>query len=84
MDQIHDGGAGIIPNQDMPVRPHSFTPDKMEANYLPIRKSIMDILQPDISESTLREGFCNDPRAVVHLTVARENWEKLFKKSFCK
>ena len=75
-------GAGTVNPQELPARPKSSTPADREAEYKVEREKILEYLK-DILEVNEKMGpFCKDPKAVVTLHVAPENYSKIYHRQY--
>jgi transposase InsO family protein len=66
---MHDSGAGILPQYEQPRMSRLETSKALEEEYTEQREALMTALAPMIMENAAITGFCVHPDAVVELKV---------------
>lgn len=82
--QINEFGAGVIPPEELPVKPELFTSEELEAEYSAQRERILRdpeiIAALDINAGIT--GFCNIPESVVRLEINPDLKHKLYRRQY--
>ena len=82
-DQLSDTGAGVLPHHELPLRPHSYTPDELDKRYAPLREWVTTLVQPELDKNyALTEPFCNDPRSFVYIHEDPKHHSSLNKRQY--
>ena len=71
-----------ISHGSLPIRPSAFTPADQQSSVSTQRDRLLTSLKPALDANAAITGFCNDPAAVVHLSVKDINHSKIVRKQY--
>ena len=80
--EVHDAGAGPVPEMEKISGISTSTDVASEAAYAIRRQEVMMTLQPLLEANAALSGFCNMPESIVQLHVDPEQRGKLFRRQY--
>ena len=81
-DQVSDIGVGIIPPQEIPVKPVSSTPADIEPQHTAHREKLLKSILPNLEKNFASPMFCSHPDSIVHLSVKPEHHSKVYRRQY--
>jgi hypothetical protein len=81
-DQLSDIGVGVTPADEVPDKPEPTTPGDVSIHHLQQKEQLLKNIDGYLQRNFQCAMFCSHPDSIVHLSVAKENENKIFRRQY--
>jgi hypothetical protein len=81
-NEVSNWGIGRMPQNELPDRPTTFTPDALRDGYAPMEQKLHELIKAKAEANHTRTGFNTDPLSVITITVDPQDVPKLYRRQY--